>query len=244
MGVEGGALLPGAGAARSAAGGSPRTGGGACEDAGVAGWVLFDYGAVLCRAQSEEDRQALVRAAGVDPGDTPAVERFWSGYWRDRGAYDRAELDPAAYWARVLDRTPTAAEVAAIDGADVAGWCHPRPASLAVVGALAADGASLALLSNAPASLADAVDELPWMQVVPRRFYSCRLRATKPDPAAYGGVLAELGADPADVTFVDDRPANVAGAAAVGMRALLFTDAARLAADLGVADLSRIPRRS
>jgi putative hydrolase of the HAD superfamily len=196
--------------------------------------VLFDYGAVLCTEQPEEDRRALVRAAGIDPIDGPAVDRFWTGYWRDRPAYDRAELDPAAYWARVLDRTPTAAELTAIDGADVAGWCHPQPASLAVVDALAKDGVGLALLSNAPASLADAVDELPWMQAVPRRFYSCRLRATKPDPAAYGGVLAELGADAADVTFVDDRPANVAGAAAVGMRALLFTDPTTLAADLGV----------
>jgi putative hydrolase of the HAD superfamily len=72
------------------------------------------------------------------------------------------------------------------------------------------------------------------MQVVPRRFYSCRLRATKPDPVAYTEVLAELGADPAEVTFVDDRPANVAGAAAVGLRAVLFTDPTTLAADLGV----------
>ena len=200
----------------------------------MAGWVLFDYGAVLCVEQPEEDRRALVRAAGIDPEDGSAVDRFWTGYWRDRPAYDRAELDPAAYWARVLDRTPAAAELDAIDGADVAGWCHPQPASLAVVDALANDGVGLALLSNAPASLADAVDELPWMQVVPRRFYSCRLRATKPDPAAYGGVLAELGADPADVTFVDDRPANVASAAALGMRALLFTDPTTLAADLGV----------
>jgi putative hydrolase of the HAD superfamily len=196
--------------------------------------VVFDYGAVLCTEQPEEDRRALVGAAGIDPEDSSAVDRFWTGYWRDRPAYDRAELDLAAYWARVLDRTPTAAELDAIDDADVASWCHPQPASLAVVDALAQDGVGLALLSNAPVSLADAVDDLPWMQSVPRRFYSCRLRATKPEPAAYGGVLAELGADAADVTFVDDRPANVAGAAAVGMRALLFTDPTTLAADLGV----------
>ena len=124
--------------------------------------------------------------------------------------------------------------MAAIDAADVAGWCHPQPASLAVVDALAKDGVDLALLSNAPASLADAVDELPWMQVVPRRFYSCRLRATKPDPAAYGGVLAELRADPRDVTFVDDRPANVAGAAAVGHARAAVHRSGQLAADLGV----------
>ena len=200
----------------------------------MVGWVLFDYGAVLCTGQPEADRRALVAAAGLDPDDGPAVAGFWRGYWRDRPAYDRAELDEGAYWARVLGRTPAAAELAAIDAADVAGWVHPQPGSLAVAAALAEAGTRLALLSNAPASLADAVDELPWMQVVPRRFYSCRLRATKPDPAAYGGVLAELGADPAEVTFVDDRPANVAGAAAVGLRALLFTDPTTLAADLGV----------
>lgn len=200
----------------------------------MAGWVLFDYGAVLCTAQPEADRRALVEAAGLDPDDGPAVDRFWSGYWRERRAYDRADLDPAAYWGRVLDRTPADGQLAAIDAADVAGWVHPQAGSLAVAAALADAGARLALLSNAPASLADAVDELPWMQVVPHRFYSCRLGATKPDPAAYGGVLAELGADPAEVTFVDDRPANVAGAAAVGLRALLFTDPTTLAADLGV----------
>ena len=200
----------------------------------MAGWVLFDYGAVLCTEQPEADRRALVGTAGLDPDDAGAVDRFWAAYWRDRGPYDRAELDPGAYWSRVLDRELTGAEVTAVDAVDVAGWCHPQPASLAVAEALAGDGTGLALLSNAPASLADVVDELPWMQVVPRRFYSCRLRATKPDPAAYGGVLAELGADPAEVTFVDDRPANVAGAAALGMRALLFTDPTALAADLGV----------
>lgn len=200
----------------------------------MAGWVLFDYGAVLCTTQPEADRRALLEAAGLDPDDGPAVDRFWSGYWRDRPAYDRAELDPAAYWGRVLDRAPADGELAAIDAADVAGWVHPQAGSLAVAAALADAGARLALLSNAPASLADAIDELPWMQVVPRRFYSCRLGVTKPDPAAYRGVLAELGAEPAEVTFVDDRPANVAGAAAVGLRALLFTDPTTLAASLGV----------
>ena len=200
----------------------------------MAGWVLFDYGAVLCTGQPEGDRRALVVAAGLAPDDGAAVERFWAAYWADRPAYDRADLNVATYWSRVLGRKPDDAELAGIDAADVAGWVHPQPGSLAVAAALAAAGTRLALLSNAPASLADAVDELDWMRVVPHRYYSCRLRATKPDPAAYERTLTELGADPAEVTFVDDRPANVAGAAAVGLRAVLFTDPTTLAADLGV----------
>ncbi len=38
----------------------------------------------------------------------------------------------------------------------------------------------------------------------------------------YGGVLTALGTDAGTVTFVNGHSENVAGAAAVGMRALLF----------------------
>jgi putative hydrolase of the HAD superfamily len=123
------------------------------------------------------------------------------------------------------------ARVAELDRLDVAGWSHPQHAALDVVRSVA--GTGLALLSNAPASLADAIDTWEWMGFVPRRYYSCRLGATKPDPVAYRGVLEDLGAEPADVTLVDDRPENVAGAREVGLRALLFTDPATLASDLG-----------
>lgn len=197
-------------------------------------WVVLDYGGVLCTDQPAADRRELAAAAGVDPDDARAVADFWAAYWRDRPGYDRAELSAADYWRGVLGRTPAAEELARIDEVDVGSWLHPQPATLAVVDALARDGVGLALLSNAPRSLADAVDELGWTRPIPHRFYSCRLRATKPDPGAYGAVLAALGAEPATVTFVDDRPENVAGAQAVGMRGVLFTDPATLAADLAV----------
>ncbi len=197
----------------------------------MGGWVLFDYGAVLCTAQPEEDRRALLAATGTAPG---AAAGFWAAYWRDRPAYDRAELHSGDYWTRVLGRRPDPAEVDRIDAVDVASWLHPQPATLAVADAVARAGADLALLSNAPTAVAAAVDGLDWLRMIPHRFYSCRLRATKPDPAAYAGVLAALGTDAGTVTFVDDRPQNVAAAEAVGMRALLFTDPVTLAAELGV----------
>lgn len=57
-------------------------------------------------------------------------------------------------------------------------------------------------------------------------------RLMKPDAAIYRLSLDRFGIDAADAVFVDDRQANVDGAAAVGMHALLFTDAERLRADL------------
>lgn len=44
----------------------------------------------------------------------------------------------------------------------------------------------------------------------------------KPEPGAYAEALAALGAPAADVLFVDDQPANVAGAERVGITAIHF----------------------
>ena len=57
---------------------------------------------------------------------------------------------------------------------------------------------------------------------------SCHLGVRKPEPAFYEQLLAELGADPGDVLFVDDREVNVEGAREVGLRAHRFAGAADL----------------
>ena len=55
---------------------------------------------------------------------------------------------------------------------------------------------------------------------------------TKPDPAIYRLALDRFGLRAEDCVFVDDRADNVAGAERVGMRAVLFSDAATLRGDL------------
>ncbi|MBL8669168.1 MAG: HAD family phosphatase [Alphaproteobacteria bacterium] len=57
-------------------------------------------------------------------------------------------------------------------------------------------------------------------------------RVIKPEPAIYRLLLDRYGLAAADCVFIDDSPKNVAGARAVGMRALHFESPARLAADL------------
>lgn len=57
-------------------------------------------------------------------------------------------------------------------------------------------------------------------------------KLVKPDPAIYRLALDRFGLAAADALFVDDRADNVRGAQAVGMDAVLFTDAAALRADL------------
>ncbi|MDQ2892443.1 MAG: HAD-IA family hydrolase [Pseudomonadota bacterium] len=55
---------------------------------------------------------------------------------------------------------------------------------------------------------------------------------TKPDPAIYHLAMDRFDLVPEQTVFIDDVPANVAGAAAVGMVALHFTGAPKLRAQL------------
>lgn len=57
-------------------------------------------------------------------------------------------------------------------------------------------------------------------------------RVMKPDPEIYRRLLARNGLRAGDCLFIDDSPRNVAGAEAVGMAAIRFTDPAALQADL------------
>lgn len=57
-------------------------------------------------------------------------------------------------------------------------------------------------------------------------------RLVKPDPRLYRLALDRFGLTAGDTVFIDDNPANVAGAAAVGLIAVPFHDEPRLRADL------------
>ncbi len=184
-------------------------------------WVLFDYGGVICQPQPEAEVALLARAAGCSVAD------FRDGYWAHRLDYDRAELDGVTYWQKVgagAGRSFSAAEIAELTRLDIASWLHLRPGTVTLIEDLAAAGHRLALLSNAPAEVAEVVAALP---VIARFFeqcvFSCYLRAAKPEPECYQAVLALLGASPAEVVFLDDRLENVAGAAALGIRGACFT---------------------
>ena len=72
--------------------------------------------------------------------------------------------------------------------------------------------------------------------------FSYALRSVKPEPECYRAVLAMLGASPADVVFLDDRADNVAGAQALGMRGVQFTDPGQARAALAAYGVVTTPR--
>ena len=61
---------------------------------------------------------------------------------------------------------------------------------------------------------------------------SCYVGLRKPELAIYRRALDILGRAPQRVLFIDDRPENVAGGVAAGMKAIRFTGADALRSDL------------
>lgn len=57
-------------------------------------------------------------------------------------------------------------------------------------------------------------------------------KLVKPDPAIYALALKRFGLEGPDAVFIDDSPANVAGANAAGIHGVLFTNAADFRAEL------------
>ncbi|MGH9114775.1 MAG: HAD-IA family hydrolase [Acidimicrobiales bacterium] len=178
-------------------------------------WLLCDYGEVLSLPPALDDRSDLAAAAGWDP----ARGDFWEAYWADRMAYDRGDVSAGGFWEAMTGRRLDPSCLDRIVARDMAMWLHPNIESIAAAERASRRGLRLAILSNAPVEVADGVDAAPWLASFTRRFFSCRIRSVKPEPAIYEAVLEALRAGPEEVFFFDDRPANVAGARAAGMRA-------------------------
>jgi len=202
-------------------------------------WVLFDYGGVICQPQLEAEVALLAQTAGG------TVQAFNGGYWAYRLDYDRAELDAVTYWQKVgagLGRSYSAAEIAELTRLDIASWLHLQPGTVTLIEDLAAAGHRLALLSNAPAEVAGVVAALPVAAHFEYCTFSCYLPAVKPEPDCYRAVLAILDASPAEVVLVDDRPENVTGAEALGMRGVQFTGPDQARAALARYGITTVPR--
>jgi putative hydrolase of the HAD superfamily len=188
----------------------------------TANWLVFDYGGVISR--QTEALPELARRLGV------GVAELELAYWAGRDRYDRGCTD-LEYWRFVGNEVgvpvdeATCAELTAID---IAGWLHTDADTVALLGELAAAGARLALLSNAPTSLGRVASRQPWTKHFRHLVFSGDLRLAKPDPAIWSALLGELRASPANCLFVDDRQPNVDGARRAGMCAELWSSAARL----------------
>lgn len=101
-----------------------------------------------------------------------------------------------------------------------------------LLGRLHAAEYSIHTLSNYPVWYQMIEEKLELSRYLDWSFVSCKMGVRKPDLDAYRIPAGELGVDPAQCLFVDDRGRNCKGAVEVGMRAIKFESASQLESEL------------
>lgn len=200
--------------------------------------VIFDYGGVL--SVSPFGRIAALEAElGLAPGSfsqllgygldlpEPAPGEPYTNVWHlfEIGAVD---ADRYAEWvaersAAIVGFAMTAASVreqlaGAVGGLGIH-WMVVQRAR-----ALRAEGYRLAICTNNIAPISAA-----WRAQLPLELFdaivdSCELGIRKPDPRIYAHTLSLLDVPAERTVFLDDHPANVAAAAALGLRTVFVGD--------------------
>jgi len=192
--------------------------------------VIFDYGMVLTGPQDPEAHAALMRITGLP------FDRFESLYWADRHAYDEGKLTGMAFWqkfVRQADLPDDPQMVEELNHWDARMWTTSNPAMLTWQLSLKERGLLTAILSNMGDNVLDNMKrEFDWLPRFDVLVWSYQLHMAKPDPAIYRYTLNELGVQPEETLFLDDRLVNVDAARALGMKALEFSTVERLCADL------------
>jgi putative hydrolase of the HAD superfamily len=211
---------------------------GGCDGpASAPGAVLLDALGTLLRLEPPGPPLAAeLRGAGFDVSDDraahalPAEIRFYL-------AHHLEGRDPEGL-ERLRDRCAAVlAEALGVPGLDAA---IVRPAMLAALrftaypdaaralADLRSRGLALAVVSNWDCSLPRVLDDAGLLELVDVVVPSAVVGAAKPDPVPFRAALAALGTPAAGAVHVGDSPdADVAGARAAGLRAVLLDRTAR-----------------
>lgn len=189
--------------------------------------VLFDLFGVIARPQRPG---ALEKMAARCHAPT---EAFTTAYWACRPPYDAGQQSAPEYWTAVLrwlSRSVDADTIEELRLTDIDSWSRVDARMVAYAKSLR-DVTEVALLSNIPSDHADAfLTAQPWLRTLDHVAFSGKIKAAKPDPAAFQHCVVAMRAAPTDFLFVDDREENVRAAQAIGMNGHVFTDRDELAA--------------
>jgi putative hydrolase of the HAD superfamily len=198
--------------------------------------VIFDFGRVLSMQPDADAHTALVEAAGVPD------EVFEEHYWAHRHAYDAGTLNGHTYWQNVAKGagfTLTPERLASFHHHDSLMWANLNVPMVEWAAALQKAGVRTAILSNmGDVNLAYMREHFDWLSGFTHLTWSCELFTAKPDPAIYTHTLEKLGVAAHEAIFVDDIPANIAAARALGIDGIQFSTIEQLRRDLEARDLA------
>lgn len=188
--------------------------------------IIFDVGGVLVRTRDPSGRRAWEGRLALSPGQLEAIVlNSEMGHRAQCG-----EISDAQLWAWVGDHLGLGNDLEAFRRDFWRGDEVDRRL-VDLVGRLNRRYQT-AIISNATDALLETLERyelLPEFDLVVGSAYEGMM---KPAPAIFQTALIRLGREAAETLFIDDAPANVAGARAVGMQAIQFSSSIDLAAEL------------
>ncbi|WP_421324179.1 HAD family hydrolase [Aeromonas sp. 604176] len=193
--------------------------------------IIFDLGRVVV----SWDPVGIVRSVrGPQGAEQLAEQLFNHPDWLevDRGTMS---LHNMAREAQARTGLSTAENLAILQA--VPASLLPDPAMLTLIAELHGAGHSLYALSNMGHASIDWLEQhQDFWRFFSGKVVSARVRMMKPEPDIYRYLLVSFDLKPAECIFIDDSPANIAAAEALGIRGIVFTDVASCRQQLGELD--------
>jgi putative hydrolase of the HAD superfamily len=187
----------------------------------VIGAVVFDFGGVLCFPPDDQRWRRAAETAGLPVAD------FMNAFWAHRIHYDAGLCQPEEYWQTVARTAGTRFDedrIPALIRVEIELWNNYDSRLLQWTTQLRAAGYRTAILSNLPRPLGEELRSTPgFLEHFDHVTFSYELQKVKPQPEIYLDAIQGLGVEPSQALFLDDRPDNVEGALAVGMRAWRYS---------------------
>ncbi len=201
--------------------------------------VILDYGLVLCLPPTKEAIDRMAGVFGIDHGT------FWSLYEKNRGLYDRGDLNGAEYWSRFASDAGVSIDEDATRSLrvwDIEMWSRLNEPLLRWARSLQSAGYRTALLSNLHKEFTGHVRKnCRWLEHFDCPIFSSEVGSVKPDREIYDHCLRGLQVAAAEAIFLDDREANVQAARENGIAALQYTTTDQLRKDLNSIGFELLP---
>ena len=181
--------------------------------------IVFDMGNVVIRF---DPVFFLDRAGITDEDDRMLVmnELFLSVEWAqmDAGILTEQTAEPL-----ILERIPERLKdtVRSL----LFSWAYPRdmiPGMEDMIRKLKEAGYGIYLLSNASAAQHEYWPKFPVSRLFDGKLISCDVKVVKPCQRIYQLFTEKFSLTPQECVFIDDAPANVAGAVACGWQGIVF----------------------
>lgn len=186
--------------------------------------VFFDVGGVLVDSHPD----AVFVANQIGDGAASLVNLVDQAMWTHRSEYDAGATD-REFWDRVAGdcgKAEVSDEILSrLIEHDVSRMRTPNEDALELIREVHASGVRLGILSNAPKSVAEEIQNASWSDIFDVFIFSYLYGVNKPNRAIYRRALEAVEIeDPKRILFVDDRKKNVRAAELMGMTGLIWHD--------------------